>query len=318
MRWATAGQGSIGTAHRWCRPARGSCAVPSPAGAQPPGPGLQATDLAVERCPQLCATAPVVAVALTIAGSDPAGGAGIQADLKTFHQHGVYGAAVITLLTVQNTQRLSRVVLQPAELVQAQLVAVLEDLPVAAVKTGALGDAATVHAVADACRKAGLRPVVDPVRVSKAGAALLADEARDALVKTLLPQCALITPNLDEAAWLTSLSVADLESQKSAAKWLLDRGAGAVLMKGGHRAGAPDDVLFSEGKISVLQGQRVSTPHTHGVGCTLSAAICAHLAQGQPLEQACRDGKAWLQRAIARAPGIGQGQGAVDHLTPLF
>lgn len=256
-------------------------------------------------------------VALTIAGSDPSGGAGIQADLKTFHQHGVYGAAVITLLTVQNTQRLSRVVIQEPELVAEQIGGVAEDLKVAAVKTGALGSPAVVEAVADACRRGGLGPIVDPVRMSKAGAGLLDEDARQVVLRRLLPIARLVTPNLEELAWLSARPVATEPAMLDAGKALLDAGAAAVLLKGGHREGPPTDILMTTTDVLHLPGKRVETPHTHGVGCTLSAAICARLAHGEDLDAACRGAKAWLQRAIETAPGVGQGQGAVNHLASL-
>lgn len=259
----------------------------------------------------------MVPVALTVAGSDPSGGAGIQADLKTFHQHGVYGAAVISLLTVQNTLGVQRVVPLAAELVVDQLRAVLEDLPVAAMKTGALGDAETVRAVAACCAHHGIRPVVDPVLASKNGSALTAEEARDAWIERLLPQAALVTPNLDELAWLVGEPLQGEAQIRRAGQRLLACGVGAVLVKGGHRVGAPVDLLFEDSKISAIPGNRVDTRHTHGLGCTLSAAICAHLAQGKPLLSACSEAKTWLQRALSSADPPGAGCGSVDHLARL-
>jgi len=257
-------------------------------------------------------------VALTIAGSDPAGGAGIQADLKTFHQHGVYGAAVISLLTVQNTVSLRSVHVQPAELVEQQLSAVLEDLPIAACKTGALGDAAVVEAVAETLGRCDAPLVVDPVMISKAGAALLQDDALSALSRTLLPRATLVTPNLDEARRLSGRTIDTRgEGARDAARAIADLGCPGVLIKGGHRADAPTDLLLWEGHFHELAGVRVETRHTHGVGCTLSAAVCARLSQGHSVVEACRLAKRWLSAAIASAPGLGAGQGAVDHLAPV-
>lgn len=259
---------------------------------------------------------PVVAV--TVAGSDPSGGAGIQADLKTFHQHRVYGAAVVSLLTVQNTCSLTRVAVQPAELVAAQLQAVIDDLPVAACKTGALGDAEVVAAVADVLRGRDVPLVVDPVSMSKRGAPLLSPAALQALCRELLPLCSLVTPNLDEAAALSGRAIAASgQGAADAARAIADLGARAVLVKGGHREGPPVDLLLIDGQLHQLAGERIDTPHTHGLGCTLSAAICARLAGGTPLLQACVLAKGWLSRAIAAAPGLGGGQGGVDHLQPI-
>lgn len=259
-------------------------------------------------------------VALTIAGSDPSGGAGIQADLKTFHQHQVYGAAVVSVLTVQNTLGVTDVSVVPAKFVAAQLDAVASDLSVVALKTGALGSESVVTAVADVCMRFGLRPVVDPVRISKAGAPLLTDGAREALCSKLLPQALLVTPNLDEAAWLLGANVEALQSDsqiREAARALAEFGSGAVLVKGGHRRGDPHDLLWNGERFVALQGRRVQTRHTHGVGCTLSAAICSQLALGRDLVAACIAAKSWLQHAIEQAPEIGQGQGPVEHLTML-
>lgn len=254
-------------------------------------------------------------VALTIAGSDPSGGAGIQADLKTFHQHRVYGAAVVSLLTVQNTVSVSQVSVQSGEFVAAQLRAVLSDLPVAACKTGALGEAPVVEAVAAALHGRNLPLVVDPVTLSKHGARLLQDAARETLRRALLPLCTLVTPNLAEAAELSGRPVApNGAGAADAARAIADLGPRAVLVKGGHRSGPPMDLLWFDGVLHELPGERVHTQHTHGLGCTLSAAITARLAQGVEVPEACAGAKAWLTRAIASAPGLGAGQGAVDHL----
>lgn len=250
----------------------------------------------------------MVAVALTIAGSDPSGGAGIQADLKTFHQFGVYGAAAITLLTVQNTQRVSRVETMSPALVREQVEAVVSDIPPGAAKTGALGSAAIVETVAELARSFPFPLVVDPVMISKHGARLISPDAEDALKRKLLPLAFLITPNIPEAEALTGVSNMD-----EAGKRLLDLGCRAVLIKGGHAEGAPVDVLYTAKGRWRFPGERVFTKRTHGTGCTYSAAITACLAQGNSLNEAIVRAKRFVQEAIETAPELGQGQGPVNH-----
>lgn len=257
-------------------------------------------------------------VALTIAGSDPSGGAGIQADLKTFHQHGVYGTTAITLLTVQNTLGVTRVEGIRPELVRAQIQAVLDDVPPAAAKTGALGTASVVRAVAVSAPGFGFPLVVDPVMISKHGAPLLDEEAARALRDELLPCAALVTPNAPEASALTGIAVVDLPSAREAAFALVALGARASLVKGGHLAGAQAvDVLVAEGVAHELAAPRVSTRHTHGTGCTYAAAIVARLARGEALLDAVQGAKRWLTQALAHPPGVGRGVGPVGHLTPV-
>jgi hydroxymethylpyrimidine/phosphomethylpyrimidine kinase len=247
-------------------------------------------------------------VALTIAGSDPSGGAGIQADLKTFHQFGVYGEAVITLLTVQNTVRVSRVEVLPPELVLEQIQAVLEDIPPGAAKTGALGSAAIVEAVARAAGSWNFPLVVDPVMCSKHGMPLLPEEAAAAIRSALLPRAALVTPNLPEAIALTGAS-----DMRHAARLLHDMGARAVLIKGGHTEGAATDLLFDGAGFHEFPAPRIHTRHTHGTGCTYSAAITAGLAQGLDLRSAVMRAKAFISEAIRTNPGLGSGCGPVNH-----
>jgi hydroxymethylpyrimidine/phosphomethylpyrimidine kinase len=250
-------------------------------------------------------------VVMSIAGSDPSGGAGIQADLKTFHAHGVYGCAVPTLLTVQNTLGVKSVHRLSGELIEAQITAVLEDLPMAAIKTGALGTADAVAAVAKCLRGRGIPLVIDPVMLSKNGSALLDAAGVDALRATLLPMATLVTPNLDEARTMLAEG-ATLDMAGLAKAWLA-LGARAVLIKGGHSDGAPTDWLFADGTAHALTGTRVDTSHTHGLGCTLSAAIAARLALGEPLLSACQGAKSWVAAALASAPGLGHGAGPIDH-----
>ena len=255
-----------------------------------------------------------VPTALTIAGSDPSGGAGLQADLKTFHQHGVYGMAVVSLLTVQNTRGVTQVSVVDADLVRAQLAAVLDDVPPGAVKTGALGSAALIRVVAQAPLRAPL--VVDPVMISKHGHALLADDARAALRSDLFPRATLVTPNAEEAAALVGHPVQTLEQAIAAGKTLAALGC-AVLVKGGHlQLERAVDVLVRGDHVRVFEGPRVDTSHTHGTGCASSAAITAHLAGGATLEDAVAAAKAWLTRALQHPPAVGSGIGPPDHFAP--
>lgn len=260
----------------------------------------------------------MVHVALTIAGSDPSGGAGIQADLKTFHQHGVYGTAVITLLTVQNTRGVTAVETMRPELVRDQVRAVIDDVPPGAAKTGALGSAGVVRAVAELAAGFSFPLVVDPVMISKHGAPLLDDEAAEALTRELLPRAFLVTPNAPEAEVLSGIHVHDRESAADAARAIAERGPRAVLVKGGHLEG-PDavDFLYVDGHVHELSAPRLQTTHTHGTGCTYSAAIAARLSWGEPLLEAVSEAKGWLTDALLDPPGIGAGIGPVSHFAPV-
>lgn len=255
----------------------------------------------------------MIPVALSIAGSDPSGGAGIQADLKTFHRHGVYGCAVVTLLTVQNTRGATDVKVVDPEWVARQLDAVLDDLPPGAAKTGALGSAAVVEVVAVRWARSSVPLVVDPVMAATEGAALLDAAGRRALIEQLLPHAALVTPNLREAAALSGREVANESDARDAARAIAGLGARAVLVKGGHLEGDAVDTLYVEGAFERLVAPRIATRHTHGVGCALAAAITAHLAHGVPLVEACRRAKTWVHAAIVSAPGLGAGRGPIDH-----
>ncbi len=252
--------------------------------------------------------------ALTIAGSDSGGGAGIQADLKTFAAHGIFGMSAITAVTAQNTVTVTAShALEPA-LVAAQIDAVALDLPIDAVKVGMLATAAIIETVAAAIERHGLGPVVlDPVMVAKGGARLLADDAVDALRRRLLPLATIVTPNAPEAAVLTGRPVATLADQRAAAIELVRLGAAAALVKGGHLDGAAIDVFADSESIIELRSERIESPHTHGTGCTLSAAIAARLATGESLHDAVRGAKAYVTRAIEQAPGLGRGHGPLQH-----
>lgn len=250
--------------------------------------------------------------ALTIAGSDPSGGAGLQADLKTFHRFGVYGEAAVTLVTVQNTEAVTRVDVLPAGLVRAQVEAVLADIPPQAVKTGALGDAAVIEALAEIVFPCPL--IVDPVMISTRGMPLLDAAGRRALAELLLPRAFLFMPNLDEAAELAGFPVGDLASMRRAAEALAAAGARNVLIKGGHLTTEAVDLLRTEdGQTELFEAPRIDARHTHGTGCTYSAAITAEIAKGAQLQDAVSKAKAFITAAIRGAPGLGRGSGPVDH-----
>jgi hydroxymethylpyrimidine/phosphomethylpyrimidine kinase len=254
-------------------------------------------------------------IALTIAGSDSGGGAGIQADLKTFQQFGVFGTSVIVALTAQNTRGVRRVETVSEAMVSEQLTALAEDLPPDALKTGMLADTALVRLVAKAIRENGWVPlVVDPVMVSTSGHRLLTAEAEEVVRESLLPLAALVTPNLDEAAILTGRAVHDVASMERAGETLLRFGAAAALVKGGHLSGDDvTDILVTPDGIRHYRRPRLASGSTHGTGCTLSAAITAGLALGRPLDRAVEDALDFVYRAIAAAPGLGQGHGPLDH-----
>ncbi|MGD0499321.1 MAG: bifunctional hydroxymethylpyrimidine kinase/phosphomethylpyrimidine kinase [Bryobacteraceae bacterium] len=252
-------------------------------------------------------------VALTIAGSDPSGGAGLQADLKTFHQFGVYGEAVVTLLTVQNTVRVSRVEVLPPWLALEQLAAVLEDIPPAAAKTGALGSAEMVEAVARAAAEFRFPLVVDPVMVSKHGQPLLPEAAVRAVRELLLPTAALVTPNAPEAEALAGIPIRDLDDMRRAAVRIREMGARAVLIKGGHMQADATDLLFDGVDWREFPAPRLDTRHTHGTGCTYSAAIAAGLVRGMALFDAVACAKRFIHEAIRTNPGLGAGSGPVNH-----
>ncbi|HWE15793.1 MAG TPA: bifunctional hydroxymethylpyrimidine kinase/phosphomethylpyrimidine kinase [Hyphomicrobiaceae bacterium] len=264
-------------------------------------------------------TEPRTAIALTIAGSDSSGGAGIQADLKTFSAFGVYGASVITALTAQNTRGVQGIHAVPPDFVAAQIEAVVSDLDVGAVKTGMLADAGIVVTVARALAAAPPMPlIVDPVMVATSGDRLLAQEAVASLKRDLVPLATLVTPNLAEAAILLGTAEAGSAPEMlDQAKALLALGCRAVLLKGGHAHGeAAVDILADAKSSERLELARLDTPHTHGTGCTLSAAVAALLARGAPLGEAVRRAKAYVWRGLrhGRTLGVGHGRGPLDHL----
>ena len=255
-------------------------------------------------------------IVLTIAGSDSGGGAGIQADLKTFARFGVYGASVITAVTAQNTQGVRGWERVTPTLVAAQLDAVAEDLRPAAIKSGMLGDAELVHTVAHGIRRHALSPyVLDPVMAATSGDALLTPDAISAIVDELFPLATLVTPNLDEAGLLLGERPNDVPAMERAARMLVDeRGARAALVKGGHLVGDElVDVLYDGARVQRFSRARIATTSTHGTGCTLSAAIAAAMALGVPLPNAVDLGLEYVHRAIASAPGLGSGHGPLNH-----
>jgi hydroxymethylpyrimidine/phosphomethylpyrimidine kinase len=254
-------------------------------------------------------------IALTIAGSDSGGGAGIQADLKTFQRFGVYGTSALTLVTAQNTLGVREVHLLPPELVAKQIAAVAEDLDVRAAKTGALGSEELVAAVATAVEEHAIpHLVVDPVMISKHGDLLLPEGAVETLKRRLFPGAALVTPNLHEAAALLGGPVETEERMRDAARAVYELSAAAVLVKGGRlRGGEAVDLYYDGDEFVRLAAPHIDTPHTHGTGCTYSAAITALLARGEPLADAVRQAKAYISRAVASAPDLGGGKGPVNH-----
>jgi hydroxymethylpyrimidine/phosphomethylpyrimidine kinase len=256
-------------------------------------------------------------VALSIAGSDPSGGAGLQADLKTFQRYEVFGATAVTLLTVQNTRGVSGIEFVAPEFVGAQIDAVVSDLPVRAAKTGALGTAAMVALVAARLERAAFPVVVDPVLVSKHGSPLVADDVIDAVRTLLLPCAAIVTPNLAEAERLAGIAIDDVASMERAARTIASFGARSVLVKAGHRATGACDLLLTDGAAHVFAEERIDSQHTHGTGCVLSAAITARLALGGSVVDAVREARRHVRAAIRSAPGLGGGRGPIDFFARL-
>jgi hydroxymethylpyrimidine/phosphomethylpyrimidine kinase len=256
-------------------------------------------------------------IALTIAGSDSGGGAGIQADLKTFQAFGVFGTSALTAVTAQNTLAVTAVHAIPVDVVRAQIDAVVADLPPAATKTGMLATAELVAAVADAIRAHRLRAyVLDPVMVATSGARLLDADAEATVARELLPLAAVVTPNLHEARILTRRPVETLDQMRDAARALVDLGAAAALLKGGHMEGDAVDILWNGTDERIWRKPRLATRHTHGTGCTLSAAVAAGLARGFDLAEAADRAVRWVAKAIETAPGLGSGHGPLNHFFP--
>lgn len=253
-------------------------------------------------------------IALTIAGSDSGGGAGIQADLKTFHQFGVFGTSVITAITAQNTIGVTDWKAVDLPLLRAQLEAVLTDLRPAALKSGMLPNSAVIVEVAAAVRSHRLTNfVLDPVMVATSGDVLVESDAVAAIRTTLFPLATLVTPNLDEAAILLGQTIGDEQDMRRAATALAALGARSVLLKGGHLGGGEIVDVYYDGEITVFRHPRLDTSSTHGTGCTLAAAVTAQLARGVELKEAVGVAIDFVHRAIAMAPAIGSGHGPLNH-----
>jgi hydroxymethylpyrimidine/phosphomethylpyrimidine kinase len=258
--------------------------------------------------------------ALTIAGSDSGGGAGIQADLKTFAAHQVYGTSAITAVTAQNTLGVRSWRALPAALVVDQIEAVVQDIGADAVKIGMLGDSSVVRAVARSIAELALRHVVlDPVMIAKGGARLIDDEAVLEMRTELLPRAHVVTPNIPEAEVLVGRTIRSLDDMREAATRIFALGPRMVVIKGGHLEGPESiDVACTGSGIVEVRGPRIATRNTHGTGCTLSSAIAANLANGLSDEDALREGRRYLEGAIRQAPDIGRGHGPLNHMWRLY
>jgi len=254
-------------------------------------------------------------IAMTIAGSDSGGGAGIQADLKTFQELGVFGTSAITALTAQNTLGVEGIYPAQPEFVQQQIEVVMRDMPIKAVKTGMLFSAEIIEAVAHSLRDKETQLVVDPVMIAKGGASLLQHEAVTALKKFLLPRATILTPNIPEAEVISGIEIKSPKDLEKAANAMLAMGVSCVIIKGGHLEGkdAVDTVFFQDGSFFSMQTKRISTVQTHGTGCTFSAALTAFLAQGFSLKSAIIEAKKFVHLAIQHPLNIGNGHGPTNH-----
>ena len=255
-----------------------------------------------------------VPVAMSIAGSDSGGGAGVQADMKTFSALGVYGASTLTAITAQNTVAVTAVHELPVELIAAQIDAVVTDIGVDAVKTGMLSSSAIVETVARELERHGIENlVVDPVMVAKSGDPLLRDEAVESVRTRLLPLAALVTPNVPEAETLTGLKIESDDDVREAARRIVAMGARTVVVKGGHRDGPATDLFFDGAEFTEFTSERFDTVNTHGTGCTFASAAAAGLAQGKPLLEAVALAKEYVTEAIRNSYPLGRGHGPVHH-----
>lgn len=252
--------------------------------------------------------------ALSIAGSDCSGGAGIQADLKTMTMNGVYAMSVITALTAQNTTGVRAIQESTPEFLRDQLDAVFQDIRPDAVKIGMVPTAALIRVVADRLKFYGAeRIVMDPVMVATSGSALMQNDAVRTLVEELLPICTLVTPNIPEAQVLSGMTIESKANMISAARAIGNRCHCAVLLKGGHSVNDANDLLYADGELTWFEGKRIANPNTHGTGCTLSSAIAANLAKGYPLEDAIQCAKGYISGALSAMLDLGQGSGPMDH-----
>lgn len=263
---------------------------------------------------------PRPAIALTIAGSDSSGGAGIQADLKTFQALGVFGMSAITAVTVQNTQKVYAIQEMTPQIVHDQITCLFADTEIQAVKIGMVSSVALIEAIATALASVQRPPVVlDPVMVSKSGYALLQPDARQALMDRLFPLARVVTPNVPEAELLTGTEIKDLEQMRAAARRIVGMGVPSVVVKGGHLGGDRSvDILYDGKDFVELSDPRIATRHTHGTGCTFSSAIAAWLARGCAFPEAVRRAKRYVTGAIAHALEIGKGHGPTHHFYELY
>lgn len=256
--------------------------------------------------------------AMTIAGSDSGGGAGIQADLKTFAAHGVYGTSALTAITSQNTRGVTDVLELPASLIESQIDAIVSDIGADVVKTGMLSSSTVIEVVAAKARQHGMDAlVVDPVMVAKGGDKLLQDDAVDALRSLLVPIAMVITPNIPEAETLLGVKIETLDEAKEAAQALVGMGARAAVVKGGHLSGPPTDMLYDGEEFRAFTSRRIDTTSTHGTGCTFASAIASNLAKGLPLRQSVSLAKSYVSSAIRLAQPIGRGHGPLNHFHML-
>lgn len=257
--------------------------------------------------------------ALTIAGSDSGGGAGIQADLKTFSALGVFGMSVITAVTAQNTKEVRGVQNMELSMIRQQIEAVFDDIQVDAIKIGMLSSADVVDTVASTLKKYQQKPIIlDPVMISKAGHHLLQEQAIEALKDIMIPLATMITPNVPEAEVLTDMKIVSNEDMKVACKKIYDMGAKTVLLKGGHLPGDPNDLFFDGKDFYWYSAKRIDTKNTHGTGCTLSSAITANIAKGASLLEAVEHSKEYITNAIRQSFDLGRGHGPVHHFYEFY
>ncbi len=253
--------------------------------------------------------------ALTIAGSDPSGGAGLQADSKTFHQHKVYSMSVITLLTAQNTKEVTNMIIMDGDFIKEQLNTLFSDIVPNAIKTGALGESEAITSISNVLKNFKEIPlVVDPVMVTSSGTPLFKPDNLNSLIRELIPLSLVVTPNLEEAKMLTEMEISSIKDAKKAAKKIKSFGAKNVIVKGGHYKDNANDLILTENEeFILLEEDHIETTNTHGTGCTYSASITANLAKGIPLLDSIRKAKKFITKAIKEAPQIGQGIGPVNH-----
>jgi hydroxymethylpyrimidine/phosphomethylpyrimidine kinase len=256
---------------------------------------------------------------LTIAGSDCSGGAGIQADLKTFAAHGTYGMSVIVSVVAENTSRVISIRDMDVGIIRDQIDAVFEDIQIDGVKVGMLSSVEIIRTVAQKLRQHHLpRPVIDPVMVAKGGSPLMRDSALDTLIHEMIPLAFLLTPNIPEAETITGKTITSVQDMREAARSIREMGAQNVLIKGGHLNGAAEDILFDGNKFTHYRSPRIATKNTHGTGCTFSSAIAANLANDMDIAEAVRAGKEYITMAIEHALPMGKGHGPVNHFYQLL